>query len=463
MPSLSRALVVVFIPALLLAAGIAPSISSREDDALAMLAVSDNPAEAEAAIVALRAQGPAGLERLVAVHDERLRRGPDGSDPWKRLAAAVDGVAAQRDAYASRLYWHTDLDAAKAAARRDGKPILSLRLLGTLDTELSCANSRFFRTTLYPDPAVSELLRERFVLHWQTVRPVPVVTIDFGDGRTVKRTITGNSAHHVLDADGRPIDVIPGLYSATAFVRELNEALEIANRAARASNGARAAVLAAAHRAALDRTASAYAADLRRANGDETAAIQPAPQPVRQAQPQRKAVPAREAMPRALTKSVVEAPLVASVAPYPRPTMPIADDSASWQAIARLHESDARLSPAVRAVVATKANLPAVAAGERARTKAFVENPLLRMVRNLERSIRGHGPQRVPPAPPGPRVVRGRRSRRRRRRAERPRVRRAVPHAPLRPVARPRSTRHVHGDRGRVDAVAFSPGEGDSL
>jgi hypothetical protein len=136
-------------------------------------------------------------------------------------SAALDALCAQRDAHTSLLYWHTDLDAARAEARRARKPILSLRLLGRLDEELSCANSRFFRATLYPDPVVNALLRDRFVLHWRSVRPVPVVTIDFGDGRRLVRTLTGNSVHLVLDADGRPRDAIPGLYSAPGFARAL--------------------------------------------------------------------------------------------------------------------------------------------------------------------------------------------------------------------------------------------------
>jgi hypothetical protein len=71
-----------------------------------------------------------------------------------------------------------------------GKPILSLRLLGKLTDEFSCANSRFFRTVLYPNDEVSAVLRDRFVLHWRSVRPVPTVTIDFGDGRKLERTLT---------------------------------------------------------------------------------------------------------------------------------------------------------------------------------------------------------------------------------------------------------------------------------
>jgi hypothetical protein len=96
--------------------------------------------------------------------------------------------------------------------------------LGNLNDELSCANSRFFRTALYPNAAVSQLLRDRFVLHWQSERPVPKVTIDFGDGRKLEQTLTGNSIHYILDQDGRPIEAIPGLYSPQAFLAHLKDA-----------------------------------------------------------------------------------------------------------------------------------------------------------------------------------------------------------------------------------------------
>ena len=127
----------------------------------------------------------------------------------------------------AQLEWFTDLESAKREAQKTSRPILSLRLLGRLDEEYSCANSRYFRTLLYPDANVRKAM-SRFVLHWQSLRPVPKVTIDFGDGRTLVRTITGNSLHAVLRADGTPVDAILGLLSAPAFVGALSRALPIA-------------------------------------------------------------------------------------------------------------------------------------------------------------------------------------------------------------------------------------------
>jgi hypothetical protein len=160
-----------------------------------------------------------------------LRRGGQQSvdDLHGRNAdgALLDRVCAQKDCRASRLYWFTDLDEAKVAAHRLGRPIVSLHLLGRLDEELSCANSRFFRVMLYSDPAIAELLRDRYVLHWSSVRPVPQVTIDMGDGRKIRQTITGNSVHYLLDANGDVLDALPGLVSPSVFRAQLEEWLTL--------------------------------------------------------------------------------------------------------------------------------------------------------------------------------------------------------------------------------------------
>jgi len=204
------------------------------DNPAAMDAASEDAALAAAAIDALRADGARGLATLFAHHQELIdakARGEIAQEhpKWQRLEAAIDAVGGQKNCLASRLFWHTDLEAAKAESARIGKPILSLRLLGKLTDELSCANSRFFRSTLYANAEVGAMLREKFVLHWQSVRPVPVVTIDFGDGRVLRRTVTGNSIHYVLDAEGRVLDALPGLYGPAAFLRGLGDASTLAD------------------------------------------------------------------------------------------------------------------------------------------------------------------------------------------------------------------------------------------
>ena len=186
-------------------------------DSLVQQAASKDQATSQQAIAKLREFKNEGVDAFWNAYQKDLPNNP-------QLRATLDAICQQKDCDASKLYWYKDLEAAKTASKETGKPILSLRLLGNLNDELSCANSRFFRTALYPNAAVSQLLRDRFILHWQSERPVPKVTIDFGDGRKLEQTLTGNSIHYVLDSEGRPVDAIPGLYSPQAFIENLKDA-----------------------------------------------------------------------------------------------------------------------------------------------------------------------------------------------------------------------------------------------
>lgn len=224
--------------ALLLAAAHAPQDDDERTaptwlDSQARVAVVGVGWQRLGAIHALRAQGYAGLAALERAWPQALAElradvshpAPAFSEEAEAVREAYGQVAGQRDAHASRLFWHDDLASALRDARASGRPVLSLRMLGRLDEELSCANSRLFRVLLYADPEVAALLQERFVLHGSSERPVPRVTIDMGDGRVIEETITGNSIHYVLDANGRVIDAMPGLVEPTTFRTWLSDAL----------------------------------------------------------------------------------------------------------------------------------------------------------------------------------------------------------------------------------------------
>ena len=181
----------------------------------------------------LRARfGSAALDHLIARHRAEVPPAARHGEADRDWRALIDAVAQQRDAHFGGLYWQRDLGEAQREAARLGKPILSLRLLGELTSEFSCANSRLFRTVLYADPELARWLDANFVLHWSSERPAPRIAIDFGDGRKLERTITGNSAHFVLDAQGRTLDVIPGLYAPSAFRQALGESLDLHARLA---------------------------------------------------------------------------------------------------------------------------------------------------------------------------------------------------------------------------------------
>lgn len=285
---------------------------------LAQLAGVDDLELAAAAARRLRAAGPAGLAAFVARHRAAIERGQDAD-----LLAALDHICGQRDCAPAQLYWYTDLEQAKAAARASGRPIVSLRLLGDLRDELSCANSRFFRALLYPDPAVAAALRERFVLHWHSERPAPKISIDLGDGLQVTTTITGNSAHLILDSAGRPVDVLPGLMEPQQFVAALLQAEPVARALADQDAPRRAATLARHHAARLQA--------LERAWSDALATIGEAPRPAPPAAPTRPEVPeaprAGQAAMLAIAKSRAEVPLLRMVG---EPIEPLSD-AALWE------------------------------------------------------------------------------------------------------------------------------------
>jgi hypothetical protein len=199
---------------------------------LAEKAVNGTEIESAEAVRKLRNSGPDGLKALFDTYSVEIgefRNNGAETEKWRKIATAIDAVAMQKDAYASALYWYTDLNEAKKAAGEANKPILTLRLLGNLNEEFSCANSRLFRSLLYSNAEISKYLRDNYILHWKSVRPAPRITIDFGDGRKIERTITGNSIHYILDDDGRIIEALPGLYSPQAFMSYLTGAKQVNN------------------------------------------------------------------------------------------------------------------------------------------------------------------------------------------------------------------------------------------
>ncbi len=389
-------------------------------DRLAKQATSTDKQQADTAIKALRDAGPKGLQALLHTYQQeveedasappnliklelgvltpgatpppeserkeqrsadwqKVKERPEAEHPgekgdeteedrWSRISHAIDQVAAQKDAYASGLYWYTDWDAAVAAAKEQDKPILSLRLLGRLDEDYSCANSRFFRTALYPNALVKKLLSEDFILYWQSLRPVPRITIEMGDGRKIERTITGNSIHYVLDADGRILDAIPGMYAPRTFVEILTTAKRL-------------------HGMNLsDETLARYQADMaqrlasrwtralaKRGVADATAAL-PGNQTWPTDQQYSYAARANELAP---SKARVEQPFFAALEGQRLQQL---TDDALWTKLAGEYQNASQLDPASRSLMRQKLDgrLPAADANQLAISKSFVEDPFMR-------------------------------------------------------------------------------------
>lgn len=279
------------------------SDASTKVELLAHKALSKHATESAEAISELRSMGPSGLEGLLELYASEIERHAkvpltSATLDWQRLSSVIDAVSQQKDAYLSRLYWYTDFEEALAASRASGKPILSLRLLGKLSEEYSCANSRFFRVILYPNAEISNILRERFILHWKSVRPAPRVTIDFGDGRKLQRTITGNSIHYILDSEGRVIDALPGLYGPKAFTKALLEARDTFERVQQLDEQTGRQALEQYHRAWIRRTTNEWQVELKIVDGKVPAYL---------SRPPRSSLPsAVEVAPLAMTKMVSE-------------------------------------------------------------------------------------------------------------------------------------------------------------
>lgn len=338
---MSRKLFIPVLALLCLSFFLTATVSATErTDFLARLAVSEKPSESRQAIAELRAMGPEGLKILFETYSEEIKRQASGlpvnDEVWQRLSVALDTVSQQRNAYASGLYWYTDFEQAKRAAKASGKPILSLRLLGNLNEEFSCANSRFFRTVLYANTDVSKYLREHFILHWKSVRPAPRVTIDFGDGRRLERTLTGNSIHYILDSNGQLVDALPGLYGPASFMRGLEQAEALAKQVAGQSTAERGQALRDYHNARIQAIASDWASDVAKTGGR-------VPEDVAARIERRKSAPgAIEVSPVAVTKAVTEFSILKSIT-ADATALEAATDLTTWNKIAALHRTDARL------------------------------------------------------------------------------------------------------------------------
>jgi hypothetical protein len=340
---------------LLLLVSTQTAFATEPAEVLVRKAVSENATESTMAIEELRSLGPAGLNTLLAQYAAEIKQRID--DPsrksdveWQRITKALDTVSGQKNSYLSGLYWYTDLKEAQKAATESGKPILSLRLLGKLTDELSCANSRFFRTVLYSNADVSSVLRDRFVLHWQSVRPVPIITIDFGDGRKLERTITGNSIHYVLDSQGHPIEALPGLYGPRAFLRSLTNAEGLFRSLAGKNGQERDLALRNYYVVSNNKLSVAWVNDIANSGGGIPASFQIEKGPNGE-------ILAINVAPLAITKAAVEINALRSMTRTSEALGRITDEAA-WRKIAALHASDAMLDS--RSIALMKSQNPSL-------------------------------------------------------------------------------------------------------
>ncbi|HEX6883214.1 MAG TPA: hypothetical protein VF530_07515 [Planctomycetota bacterium] len=81
---------------------------------------------------------------------------------------------------------------------------------------------------LFSHPEIAARMTQGFECAWESVRPAPRATIDFGDGRVLERTLHGNVATYFCTSRGEVYDLLPGLAEPREFARRLDQAVRLA-------------------------------------------------------------------------------------------------------------------------------------------------------------------------------------------------------------------------------------------
>ncbi len=89
---------------------------------------------------------------------------------------------------------------------------------------------------LFSNDDVASFINRNFEPVWESVRPVPIVRIDFGNGTVLTRTLHGNIATQVCTADGRVLDILPGIYEPQSYLHSLNQFRLLHNYVVRAKD-----------------------------------------------------------------------------------------------------------------------------------------------------------------------------------------------------------------------------------
>ncbi len=89
---------------------------------------------------------------------------------------------------------------------------------------------------LFSKDEIANFINQNFEPVWESVRPVPIVRIDFGNGTVLTRTLHGNIATYVCTAEGSVLDILPGIYEPQAFLKALDQFRLLQNYVDRAGN-----------------------------------------------------------------------------------------------------------------------------------------------------------------------------------------------------------------------------------
>ncbi len=80
---------------------------------------------------------------------------------------------------------------------------------------------------LFSHEEVAAFINDNFEAAWENVRAVPIVTIDFGGGHVLTRTLNGNIATYVCNSDGTWLDILPGIYEPRTYQQQLAQFVKL--------------------------------------------------------------------------------------------------------------------------------------------------------------------------------------------------------------------------------------------
>jgi hypothetical protein len=127
--------------------------------------------------------------------------------------------------YDKGIRWERSLDAAFARAVREKKPVLYVRMLGSLDMELCESIAHVMRTLTFSDAAIANMVNDNFVPVWQNRNPKAHCFV-MGRVREIvsyQGEISPDSdlTTFITDSAGGTIHYINGFYAPVHFLDEL--------------------------------------------------------------------------------------------------------------------------------------------------------------------------------------------------------------------------------------------------
>ena len=220
---------------------------------------------------------------------------------------------------------------------------------------------------------------------------------DFGDGREIKRTITGNSIHYTLDSNGRLIDFMAGLNAAKLFKDFLHQS-KIRNEVTSKLNQSEYSKwLVGYHGRIIENINLDWENELSRiglgplSNFTFVSNNQGSSSKVKSKASNSQSPPAIQAMPIAVGKSAFEAPMLESMDGTKgsmnfKPSSPNELTDEQWQMLARFYQQDSRLDQSSIKLIRSE-HPNAIEANQVARAKMAAIDPIMKMVMNFQNSI----------------------------------------------------------------------------